>query len=149
MRPIASSFALRLVAVAVAIVVFGSSCGHGENSGPAGAIRFTNETENRIALIVTPTEAGLQWHFDRRAPQLPPINEPGETWTFGNNVVPSLDSYCQDESTYWFVTPKEPVPDYDGGVDPNRMWSVNDVIVIEELIAPCWDLKDEYTVTGQ
>ena len=145
---IASSFALRLVAAAVAIVVFGSSCGHGENSGPAGAIRFTNETENRIALIVTRTDRGLQSSFDRVA-QLPPIHEPGETWSFGRDVDPSLESYCQDKSTYWFVTPKEPVPDYDGGVDPNRMWSVDDVIVVEELIAPCWDLKDEYTVTGQ
>lgn len=129
-----------------AVALTGSAC-VSENAPPTGTIEFTNGTEVRVSMMLGRTEGGLQELLDQVG-YLTSAHEPGDTWTHGNVGV-ITEEYCQDDSTYWFVTPKDQTFIADGRADADRLWTAGDVIVVDQIDGPCWDKNDSYIITDQ
>ncbi len=147
-----------LAAVACVVVVLAAGCGDfvSENNPAHGEIRFTNDTDVPISMVLTlgGPDAPLSEWFDR-APYLTQTHEPGTEFLHGvvyqGSNVSWVDEertrYCQPNTRYWFVTPADSTYRPTGGYDNDKTWTADDVIVVTTLDGPCWDERDSYVIT--
>lgn len=104
-------------------------------------------------MLITNLGQPLDAFFDR-TPYLPGVYEAGTTWTHGvyerTEVRWENDEqsrYCQDFVRYWFVTPNDPDYSPTGLGDPSNLLEADDVTVVSILDSPCWDERDDFTIT--
>lgn len=136
----------RCLAGLLAAAALAASACVSENAPPTGYIEFTNNSDVRVSMLLGRTEGGLREVMDRVG-YLTTAAEPGESWIHGNVGV-ITDEYCQLATTYWFVTPKDQTFIADGRADADRLWTADDVIVVDQIDGPCWEKNDSYTITA-